>query len=166
MSKMMSPNTTIWWITDPTYDPLLPKATLLTDAANISCAIETGYKLNPTDSKTDNSVTICDDNNAEALTSYNYEGELTIFRDADLAATTTAFAKAWAFFEHKTGVEGWLVRRVGKLSTSAAIVGDEVSSFKFIAEDPADVVAEDAPIKATVAFFKQGRMELYKPVVA
>lgn len=166
MSKMMSPKTRIDWITDPTYDPLLPKVTLFTDATNISCAIEAGYTLNPTDSKTDASVTICDDNNAVVLTSYNYEGSLTIFRDADLEETTTAFAKAWAFFEHKDNVEGYLVRRVGKLSSAGVLVADVVSSFKLIADDPIDVVEEDAPIKATIGFFKQGRMELYKPVVA
>lgn len=164
--KMMSPNTRIDWITDPAYDPLVPKATLFTDATNISCAIASGYKLNPTDSKTDGSTTICDDNNVVTMTSYNYEASLTIFRDADLAATTTAFAKAWAFFKHKTGTSGYLVRRVGKLSSVAVAALDEVSSFKFIADDPVDVVGEDAPIQATIEFFKQGNMALYKPVVA
>lgn len=164
--KMMSPLTTIWWVIDPTFDPTAPSAALLTDARNISCAIATGYKLNPTDSKTDPSTTICDSENVVVMTSYNYEGSLTIFRDADLAATTSAFAKAWAFFKNKTGETGYLVRRVGKLNTAAASVGDELDSFKFIADDPMDVVGEDAPIQATIEFFKQGQMELNVAAVA
>lgn len=164
--KMMAPKTTIWWVTDPTFDPLKPKVTLLTDARNISCAIATGYTLNPTDSNTDDSTSICNDNNGQTPTTYNYEASLTLFRDSDLADITSAFSKAWKLFEAKTGEPGYLVRRLGKLNTAPAAVGDEVSSFKLIAEDPADVVSEDGPIQATIEFFKQGQMELYKPVVA
>lgn len=163
---MMSPLTTIWWVTDPAFDPLAPSAALLTDAKNISCAIATGYTLNPSDSKTDPSTTICDSENVVTMTSYNYEGSLTIFRDEDLVATTGAFAKAWAFFKHKTGDKGYLVRRVGKLSTAPAVVGDELDSFYFIADNPRDVVGEDAPIQATIEFLKQGQMELNKAAVA
>lgn len=166
MAKMMAPNTTIWWVTDPTFDPLAPKITLLTNARNISCAIATGYTLNPTDSNTDDTTTICDANNGQTPTTYNYEGNLTIFRDEDLEDTVSAFSKAWAFFKHKTDEEGYLVRRVGKLNTAPAAVGDALSSFKFIADNPQDVVNEDGPIQATIKFLKQGQMELYKPAVA
>ena len=166
MAKMMAPNTTIWWVTDPTYNPKLPKVTLLTAARNISCAIATGYTLNPTDSNTNDTTTICASNNGLSPTTYNYEGSLTIFRDEDLADVTSAFAKAWAFFKNKTGTDGYLVRRVGKLNTAPAAVGDALSSFKFIADNPQDVVNEDGPIQATIKFLKQGQMELYKPAVA
>lgn len=164
--KMMSPKTTIWAVDADGFDPAKPSAAKLTDEVNISCAIATGYKLNPTDSKTDPSTTICDNNNSTTLTSYNYEGEITIFRDEDLAAVAGAFAKAWAMFKHKTDKHIYLVRRVGKLSTEAAAVGDEVDCFEFIADNPVDVVADDAPIQATITFLKQGRMELNSTVVA
>lgn len=166
MAKMMSPNTTLWWVTDAAYNPLLPSAAKLTTAANISCAVEVGYNVNPTDSDSDDSATICDESNTEELTAYNYEGTLTIFREGDSLDTTSAFYKAWTFWKTRTNTEGWIVRRLGKKNTAAAAIGDEISSFKFIADDPQDVVEENGPIKATIVFLPQGSMEQYKTAVA
>lgn len=169
MPKMMSPNTSVWWITDAAFDPEAPSAALLTAAADISCAIETGYKLGPTDSDTDDSTTICDAAKAETMTSYNYEGELTFFREGDLADTTSAFARAFAFFRNGTqggNVEGWLVRRVGYPQGTAAATGQHVDSFKFIPDNPQDAVEDKAPVKFTVPFHQQGVMGLHKALVA
>lgn len=166
MAKMMSPNTTLWWVTDPAFDPDNPSAALLTTAANISCAVVTGYAVNPADSDTDNTASICDDSNVENLTAYNYTGSVTFFREGDSANSTSDFAKAWTFFKHKTGQAGYIVRRLGKLSNVAAAAGDVVSSFKFIADNPQDVVAENAPIQFKIDFLPQGKMSLYKTAVA
>lgn len=166
MAKMMSPNTTIWWVPDAVaWNPDLPSAALLTVARNISCAIVSGYSLNATDSDTDDSTSICDGANAGVPTFYNYEANLTFFRDADVIATTSDYAKAFAFFKQgKQG--GYLVRRVGYPSTVAAAVGHKVSSYKVISDNPQDVVEDGGPVEYTVPFLPQGRMALNKTLVA
>lgn len=164
MAKQMSPNTSIWWVEDVTYDPLLPKVTLLTAAANISGGIASGYSLNPTKSDVDTSKTIIVSSNVETPVRYNYEGSLTFFRDSDLAATTTDFAKAFAFFKN-TKKTGYLVRRTGMLSSVVATIGQKVDSFKFISDLPQDAVDENT-IQYSVKFLQQGRMELDKAIVA
>lgn len=159
MAKMMSPNTTIWWVTDVAYNPDAPSAAKLTAAANISCAIVSGYTLNATDSDTDDSTSICDASNAGVPTFYNYEANITFFRDADLVTTTTDFAKAFAFFKGGKST-GYLVRRVGYLSTVAAAAGQKVSSYKVISDNPQDVVEDGGPVQYTVPFLPQGKMAL------
>jgi hypothetical protein len=161
MGKMMNVRiTTLWWVTDATYNPDAPSAAKLTTAANISCAVETGYTLGPVGSEKDTSSTVCDNANAEALTFYNYEGNLTFFREGDLANNTSDFAKAFNFFKNGTAVltTGYLVRRLGYASTVAAAAGQAVSSYKFIPDNPQDQDDGTAPIRFTVNFKKQGKM--------
>lgn len=166
MPKMMSPNTRIDWITDPTYDPASPSAALFTDATNISCAIVAGYTLNPTRSNVDTSKSICDSGTVENPGTYNYEGALTFFREGDLANTTSPYARAFEFFK-KRGTTGYLVRRTGFLNSKKVEAGQIVSSFKFTNDNPKDVVGDDeAPIQWTTKFNTQGRMELFKTVKA
>ena len=174
MGKMMSPNTRIDWIDDSNtvlvatvatpYDPANPRVGHFSDATNISCAIESGYKLNPTKSDTNNKKSICEDANVETPVRYNYEGDLTFFREGDLADTTSPFAIAFAFFgtARKTG---WLVRRTGMRSTVATAIGHVVDSFKFISDFPKDVIDNDL-IEFSAKFHPQGHMELAKTVVA
>lgn len=164
MTKMMSPNTAIWWITDPAYDPKLPSAALLTDAANISKAIVNGYELNPTKSDVDTSTNITDTSKVETPIRYNYAGNLTFNRESDQAATTTAYARAFAFFASERTV-GYLVRRTGYLSTVAPEVGHKVDSFKFKNDVPKDLVEENL-INFSTKFSPQGVMELDKALVA
>lgn len=167
MAKMMSPNTTIWWVTDATYNPDTPSAAKLTLAANISCAVVSGYTLNPTDSDVDDSTSICDGANVEVPTYYNYEGNITFFREGNIGDTTSDYAKAFAFFKTRgNAAGGYLVRRVGYLSTVAAAAGQVVSSFKFISDNPQDVVEDGGPIQFTVPFLPQGKMALNKTLVA
>lgn len=166
MAKMMSPNTTIWWIPDAiVYNPDAPSAAILTAARNISCAIVSGYSLNATDSDTDDSTSICDGANNGVPTFYNYEANITFFRDADVAATTSDYAKAFAFF--KQGKQaGWLVRRVGYLSSVAAASGQKVSSYKVISDNPQDAVQDGGPVEYAVPFLPQGKMSLTTALVA
>lgn len=172
MPKMMAPLTTIWWVDNPAYNPDTPSAAMLTAAANISGAIESGYTLGATASEKDTSTTIVDSANVETPTAYNYEGSLTFFREGDSADTTSAFARAFAFF--KDGLRttpvakrtGFLVKRVGYLNTVAAAVGQEVESYKFQFSNPKDEVVDKGPIKFSMKFHPQGQMSLSKVLVA
>lgn len=163
-TKMMSPNTRIDWITNPAYDPLNPSAALFSTATNISCAIETGYKLNPLKSDVNTKMTICDAAHVEAPVRYNYEGDLTFFREGDFNDTTSPFAIAFAFFG-TTRNTGFLVRRIGSASSVAIAPGQKVDSFKFINDFPKDVVDNDL-IEFNTKFHPQGLMALNTTVVA
>lgn len=167
MAKMMSPNTTIWWVTDATYNPDSPSAAILTGAnsLNISAAIVTGYTLNPKASNTDSTKSIVDAGNVKAPTTYAYEGKISFFREGDLTSTTSTYAKAFAAL-NKKGLVGYLVRRIGMKATVPPAVGQEVSSFKVITDNPQDVVGDKTPIEFTVDFGQQGKMSLYQTLVA
>lgn len=168
MGKMIGALESIWWVTDAAYDPSNPSAAKLTNAANITCAIEYGYSLGPIASEKDGSSTICDNSNAEALTFYNYEGNLTFFREGDLTNTTSDFYKAFNFFKAgiSTLTSGYLVKRIGYAATVGAAAGQMVSSYLFIPDNPQDQDDGTAPIRFSVGFKQQGRMEQFKTLVA
>ena len=162
--KRMSGKTLIFWVEDAAYDPLLPSKALLTSARDISCSIATGYTLNPTKSDVNTKQTICDETEVETPVRYNYEGNLTFFREGDMADSVSAFARAFAFFgtERK---EGWLVRRSGIARSIALAVGQKVDSFKFVNDVYQDAEDEEL-IMFQIKFLQQGTMELDKALVA
>ena len=168
-TKMLAPNTTIWWVPlSVGWDPTAPDHTKLTDARNISCAIDNGYKLGPGAPETDKSKSICESANVENRVAYTYEGSLTFFREGDLADNASAYARAFAFFKDGTqnGLNlGYLVRRVGYKNTVAAAVGHEVESYLFVPDNPKDEVADKTTIKYSVTFKQQGSMELFVALV-
>lgn len=167
MAKMMSPKTTLWWVPIGTvgFNPDSPSAAVLTPARNVSNAVVSGYTLNPTDSDTDDSTSIADGANSQTPTFANYEGNITFFREGDLANTTSDYAKAFAFFK-QPDAEGYWVRRVGFRSNVAAAAAQEVDVFHFSSDVPQDVVGDSGPIQFTVPFLPQGKMVLSKALVA
>lgn len=170
MAKMKSPNETIWWVPAATvgFNPDAPSAAALTAAMNISCAVVSGYTLNPTDSDTSSNTSICNSANVSNPTFSNYEANITFFResvglDAD---PTSAYARAFDYFKH-ADAEGYLVRRVGYRETVAPAAGHEVSVFKFSTDNAQDVVPDDgSEIQFTVPFLPQGKMVLDVALVA
>jgi hypothetical protein len=85
--KMLNPRTTLWVVPENgVVNPDAPTASELNAGKNISCAVVRGYTLNPTASDTDDSASICDTGNVSNRLYDNYEGELTLFRDADTDA--------------------------------------------------------------------------------
>lgn len=166
MAKMMSPNTTIWWVPlGGLLNPAAPTVAELTAAVNISCAIVTGYTLGATDSDTDDSKTICDEGNVKTPTFGNYEGSLSLFRDG-LGDTPTVFTTAYNLFKDGR-VEGYLVSRQGYKSTAAPAAGQLVSVYRFISDFQQDVEGDKgAPIQATIKFRPQGVMHINVPVTA
>ena len=97
MAKMMSPNTTIWWIPlAGIADYTQPKVAEITAGINISAAIVTGYTLAATDSDTDDSKTIVDEGNVQTPTFGNYEASLSFYRSSPplLPSSRVAVSKA------------------------------------------------------------------------
>lgn len=164
MGKLISGKTLIHWIEASAYDPSAPSLALFTSATDISCAIGSGYTLNPVKSDVNTERTICEDAEVETPVRYNYEGMLTFFREGDLAETASAFARAFNFFGTGTKT-GYLVRRTGIPRTTPLAIGQKVDSFKFISDMPQDTIDDDL-IKFATKFLQQGRMELDKAIVA
>lgn len=166
-TKMLNPNTTIWFVPEAgVANPLAPTATEINAGTNISCAITRGYTLNPTDSDTDDTASICDTGNVQNRLFDNYEAELTFFRDANIADGTSVFNVAFNLFKNPD-VRGWLYRRLGKKSTQAAVAGDLVEGFLFTNDRMRSVDGGDAgPIQFTVPFLAQGNYTGYVTVAA
>nr|DAY43395.1 MAG TPA: major tail protein [Caudoviricetes sp.] len=184
MPKMLSPNTTIYWIAADAIakEDDLYKASTYTaggggtaKAVNISCAITTDMTLNATDSDTDDSRSICDSGNAKTPTVANYEASLTFFREAiasgqKAAGNTTVYDKAFQLFKRGTQdglVEGYLVKRIGFKQDAPMEADMEISVYKVVADNPRDELGDgDKPIQFTVPFQPQGYMQTYRKVAA
>ena len=165
-TKMLNPNTTIWVVPAAgIVDPTAPTAAEITAGVNISCAITRGYTLNPTDSDTDDTASICDTGNVETRLYDNYEGEITFFRDANSADGTSVFNTAFNLFK-QPDQDVWVIRRLGKKSTVAVTAGDEVELFRFTNDRTRSVDGGDAgPIQFTVPLLPQGNYSGYVEVV-
>jgi hypothetical protein len=178
-TKMMAPNTTIWWFDQGAITtPAAPKVTEIVAALasstpggmgqNLSAAVVAGYTLNPADSDTDNSQSIIDTGAAQNRAAANYEGNLSFFRErVPLTNTTSEYLKTYQLFKTK-GRSGWLVRRVGKLYTVAATIGDLVDVFLFITDQPRSTPPSTSggPTQFTVPFLKQGTLYTNVALVA
>lgn len=160
MAKMMSPNTTIWWIPlAGVANYLSPTVAEINAGVNLSAAIVTGYTLAATDSDTDDSKTIVDEGNVQTPTFGNYEANLSFFRDG-IGDTPTVFTTATALFTAGR-VEGWLVSRHGWKSTVTAAATHIVSIFRVTSDYYHDVEGDGgAPIQVEVPFRPQGQMKL------
>lgn len=168
-TKMLNPNTTLIAVPESFVpNPLAPSAAVLNgvNAINISCAVTRGYTLNPTDSDTDDTASICDTGNVQNRLFDNYEGELTLFRDANIADNTSIYNIAWTFFRNPD-VRFYLYRRLGKKSTVAIATGDLLEGFLFINDRTRSVDGGDAgPIQFTVPLLAQGLYTGYVAAVA
>jgi len=162
--KMVSPNRVrIDWIPlAGLTTPSSPKATELNLGTNISAAVETGYSLKFTDSKTDSSKTIVQEGNSETPTLKNYEGKLTFFEDEvgsgtqDAPEDATVFTEVVALFK-VAYVDGWLVKRVGLKANVAYAATQQVSVYKFKNDVYRTLEGEPGdPTRIEVEFLKQG----------
>lgn len=156
-TKMLNPKTTLVVVPEANVvNPLSPTAAELNAGINISCAVTRGYTLNPTDSDTDDTASICDVGNVQNRLFDNYEGELTMFRDANIADNTSVFNVAFQYFRDPDK-RFWVYRRLGKVSTSPFIDGDVVEGFLFINDRTRSVDGGDSgPIQFTVPLLAQG----------
>lgn len=159
-TKMLNPNTTLVVVGESNIvNPLAPTAAELnhvTNAINISCAVTRGYTLNPTDSDTDDTASICDTGNVQNRLYDNYEGELTLFRDGNIADNTSIYNLAWQYFRDPDK-RFYLYRRLGKKSTVPFADGDIVEGFLFVNDRMRSVDGGDAgPIQFTVPLLAQG----------
>ena len=167
-TKMLPPNTTIWWIDQAALTtPSAPKVSELTTALasvvvgsaalNLSAALATGYTLNPTGSDTDASRSIVDSGTGESRGAGNYNGLLPFFMEKNpLVNTTSDYLAAYKMFKTK-GRAGYIIRRLGKLYTSALIATDLVEVYQFLSAMPRFTEGNSGgPVKFVVPLLKQG----------
>lgn len=179
MPKMLPPSSTIWWVpassvTNPEEE--LFKSTLYSGsggAVDISCAVVTGYTLNPTDSDTDDTMSICDEGGVQTPVKSNYEASLTLFREAigssGKIGDTSVYDKAFKLFKDGTKgaslIEGYLVERIGWKQSSAVAEGQVLSAYKVVADNPRNVIGDsNTAIQMTVPFLPQGWFRQNKEV--
>lgn len=163
MRKMLNPNTTLWVIdADQVADPKQITAETLNDEAfNFSCAVTRGYTLNPTDSDTDDTASICDSGNVANRLYDNYEGEITIFRDAVRTDNASVFNEAFDYWRDPDRAF-YIFRRLGKRNNVAATDGDELEAFLFVNDNIRSVDGGDnGPVQATIPLLAQGNMTGY-----
>ena len=168
-TKMLNPNTTLIVVPESfVTNPLTPSAAVLNgaNAINISCAVTRGYTMNPTDSDTDDTASICDTGNVQTRHYDNYEGELTMFRDANIADNTSVYNLAFNYFKNPDQ-RFYVFRRVGKKSTVAIAAGDLLEGFLFTNDRTRSVDGGDAgPVQFTVPLLSQGNYTGYVTAIA
>lgn len=180
VKKMMPPGTTVWWV-DQSHAATARaclQASLYGEsgaAVDISCAIVSGMTLNPTDSETDDTTTICDSAAANTPIRDAYEANLTFLREAidqgsgRVGNPESPAAKAFDLFKKggvSANITGFLVKRIGYPNTVEAKAGQLVSVFKVMPDNPQDEVGEGTqPIQMTVPFMPQGEMLLNEPLL-
>lgn len=120
----------------------------------ISCAVNDDYKLNRTDSDTDNTQSVCDVASVETPTFDKYEGSLNIFSDADQTAAGV-FNRARDLFKNK-GIEYIIGKRIGVAQGTAFAAGDVISMYHFKTDNPKDVDAAGSPLQLAASFKPQG----------
>jgi len=166
---MLNPNTTLIVVPEADVtDGAAPSAAVLNGptAINISLAVTRGYTLNPTDSDTDNTASIVDTGNVQTRLFDNYEGEITMFRDANSADATSVYNLAFNYFKD-VDKRFWVFRRLGKKSTVPVAADDIVEGFLFSNDRARSVDGGDSgPIQFTVPMLSQGNYTGYVPVVA
>lgn len=160
--KMLNPRTTLWVVPENgVVNPDAPTASELNAGKNISCSVVRGYTLNPTASDTDDSASICDTGNVSNRLYDNYEGELTLFRDADTSDATSVYNEAFELFK-EPDARIWVYRRLGKDNTASAVNGDEVEGFLFSTDRIRSIDGGDAgPIQFTAPLLPQGHYTGY-----
>lgn len=161
-TKMLRGNVTIWAAYPEAFADLAnPTAAEMgnTDMVfNISCAIEDGYTLNMTGSDADDSMTICDIGDVQTPTFYNYEASLDGFRDEDIDATGV-YNLFFDLFKN-LDIPYILIKRIGKGNETAATVGDTVSMYEVITDNPEDLVGDNEMIRLGARFKTTGNLNV------
>lgn len=115
------------------------------NGGNISCALLDDLQLGTGESDTDDELTICSIGNESTPTFYSVEAALTALRDRS-QADTGVFNLATQLLNGKD-VRYVAVDRIGTPSTANYTVGDVVSLYEVVTDNPVDVKEDRGNIK-------------------
>lgn len=128
-------------------------------AKDLGPFLTTGYKLGMEDSDTVSEKSITETAEIQVPTIQKYSGMLELFRDFTSGAPT-ASVDFTAYFAGANET-GYLVRRVGKPSSSAYVATDVVEIYKFVADPPHLTGGTGSGyVKGTVKLLPQGVFNL------
>ena len=168
MARLIDLNvTTYWWVaTADITNTAAISAAKLTAAANISQYVVSTTSVGPTASDTVNERSITDVSNVVVPTIGNYEGNLVLFRDYTTGAPTAS--DVLTTIAGSAGVTGWLVKRVGLPSTTAAAASQKIVFVgKFTTDSPqVSGGSGDGYIKATIPLLQAGTFATEVTLVA
>ena len=155
--RMIAPKTTIWFIplAGVANPDVAPTVAEINAGTNLSCAILNGYTLNFTSPDTDDSSSLCDAGNVQNQTYDNAELDITFFRDLNLADGASVYNTAFTLLGNGP-VEGFWVRRTGKLNTAVAATGDRIDFFGFETDYHKDIDARKTPYEFSVKGIPNG----------
>lgn len=167
MARIIDQNvTTYWWLAaaDITNTAAI-SAAKLTTAANISEFVVSTTNVGATASDTVSEKSITDTANVVIPTIGNYEGTLVLFRD--FTASVPSANDVLTKITKVAGVTGWVVRRLGYASTTAAATGQIVSAWKFTTDTPQVSGGQsDGYLKATIPLLQAGTFVTEVTIVA
>lgn len=130
-----------------------PSVAAVSAGENISPYVVTSTAIMPSASETVNERSITDTANVVVPTIGNYEGNLVLFRD--YAAGVPGTDDLLSTFTGRP--VGFIVRRVGKASSTALAAADVVDVFKFMADNPQTQGGTgEGYLKLTVPLLQQG----------
>lgn len=111
---------------------------------DISCAItDDSVSINPTDSDTDDSISICDVGNVETPTFFNYEVTFDSFRNGPVSqGQQVAVYDLPPVLFPTADLPFFIVKRIGPAQGTAFAAGQEVSAFGVNTDFPADVLGD------------------------
>lgn len=145
--------TTYWWVTT-LADPAAPTATEITAGKNISQFLTTATTFGADDSDTVSEKAITETAQIDVPTIQKYAASLEFFRDFTASAPSTQDLST--VFQGKNE-QGYLVRRIGFPSSTAAASTQKVEIGKFIADVPKYRGGEgNGFVKGSVKMLQQG----------
>lgn len=133
---------------------------------NISCAIVSdAFTLQLTDSEEDDEKTLCDPGNSVDLTDFNFDADMTGFRDRTPGNTDSVF-ELWRHLTFAPDVPYLLVHRVGFSSDVPFAVGHEIDVYYAHTDLPVDVHADGAKQKIQMVFVPKSEAAISYTVAA
>jgi len=112
---------------------------------NISCALLDDLTLGTGESETDDELTICSIGNESTPTFYSVEATLTGFRDRSKA--DTGVFNLFTQLMNGSGVRYVLVDAIGRRQSDLFQVGDHVSLYEVVTDNPVDVKEDRGNLK-------------------
>lgn len=160
MAKITSNgNIKIAWVLDANMTaPSAPTLSSITGGVDLTDAISwQDFTMGPTDSDDVEDRGISSVGSETSRGFANYEGNLTIFREKNMADTSSVYRTAYLTFKTPRTL-GWIVMRVGKPASTAWAANDIVSTFQFIADYTQDDTDGDDSVKVVIPMLPQGQM--------
>lgn len=127
---------------------------------DISCALEdSSVSITPTDSDTDDSISICDIGNVSTPTFFNYEVTFDSFRNGPTSAgpIVPVYDIPVSLFS-APDVKYMILTRIGAAQGTALTAGQTVSAFEVATDNPADILGDQENIMFGSRFKATGQL--------